>query len=259
MWRPPVIFGAVLCCVLSCARADSVVAVAAVPACVVDLGHALAATDPTWDGPPVFTWTATESIEKDGDFAGHFATDEHFGTHVDAPAHFAVGGLTVDQLPADRLVRPGVVIDVTAQVRSDEDYRLSVADVQAFERRHGAIAEGTIVLVATGWDTRWRDAARYMNVRAGVKHFPGISVEAALFLARDRRVAAIGIDSPSVDYGASVSFEAHHATLPLGVYHIENVTGLGALPASGFTVVVAPIKIAGGSGGPARVFALFMK
>ena len=223
---------------------------------VVDLGHSLSATDPTWGGTPVFSRETTETFAKDGYTAGRFSSDEHFGTHVDAPAHFAEHGLTVDVIPADRLVRPAVCISVVSQVAAAEDYRLSVADVQAFERDHGPIAEGAVVLVATGWDVRWPDPARYMNVRDGVKHFPGISAEAAAYLAKDRRVAGIGIDTASIDYGPSVNFEAHHTTMPLGVYHIENATNLTTLPSTGFTVVVAPIKIAGGSGGPARVFAL---
>jgi kynurenine formamidase len=223
---------------------------------VVDLGHPLAESDPTWDGERQFSWKVVESIEKDGVFVGHFEMGEHFGTHVDAPAHFAVGGVTVDQLPVDHLVSPAVVINVTRQVTGNEDYQLSASDVLAFERAHGTVAPGTIVLVATGWDARWPDAARYLNEREGVKHFPGIAVDAATLLARDRRVAAIGIDTPSVDHGPSQKFETHRVTMSLGIYHIENATGLTSLPATGLTVVVAPIKIAGGSGGPARVFAL---
>jgi len=226
---------------------------------VIDLGHALAASDPSWDGTPAFSRTVDATFSANGYSAGRFATEEHFGTHVDAPAHFAADGLTVDRLAADRLVRPGVCIDVQSQVRGNEDYRVTRADIDAFEKAHGQIAEGTTVLIATGWDARWPDAARYMNTRAGVKHFPGLSVEAAMLLAHDRKVAAIGIDTPSVDYGPSEQFEAHRVTMAAGLYHVENAAGLTSLPATGFTVVVAPIKIQDGSGGPARVFALVGK
>jgi kynurenine formamidase len=226
------------------------------PSRVIDLGHALAETDPSWSGERVFTHTTVATFAKDGYLAGQFSTEEHFGTHLDAPAHFAADGLTVDRIPAERLVRPAVCINVEPLVQANEDYRLTLADVQAFERDHGAIAAGAMVLVATGWDRRWPDAARYMNVRGGVKHFPGVSVEAAAYLARDRQVAGIGIDTPSIDYGPSEQFEAHHTTMPAGVYHVENAANLTSLPPAGFTVVVAPIKIKDGSGGPARVFAL---
>lgn len=223
---------------------------------IVDLGHALAETDPSWTGEKVFTRSTAAAFDKDGYAAGRVSTEEHFGTHVDAPAHFAVDGLTVDRIPADRLIHDAVVINVAAQAAKDEDYRLSRSDIDDFERAHGAIAEGAIVLVATGWDARWPDAARYMNVRDGAKHFPGLSVEAATYLARDRKVGAIGIDTPSIDYGPSADFAAHKTTMPLGVFHIENMSGLTALPATGITVIVAPMKIAGGSGGPTRAFAL---
>jgi kynurenine formamidase len=226
------------------------------PSRVIDLGHALSESDPTWSGDKVYTHAVTETREKDGYVAGRFASDEHFGTHVDAPVHFGEGGLTVDRIPADRLVRPAVSIDIQRQVAANEDYRLTRADVEAFERAHGAIPDGALVLVATGWDRRWPDAARYMNTRDKVKHFPGLAVDAAAYLARDRHVAGIGIDTASIDYGPSDAFEAHHTTQPLGVYHIENLANLTDLPPTGFTVVVAPIKIKDGSGGPARVFAL---
>lgn len=225
------------------------------PAKVLDLGHPLSDADPTWSGEKVFSRTATATFEKDGYAMGKFSTDEHFGTHLDAPSHFG-GSWTIDKIPADRLVRPAVCIDVAAKAAVEEDYRLAIEDVRAFESRSGRIAEGAVVFVATGWDRRWKEPGRYMNVRNGVKHFPGISVEAATFLARDRKVAGIGIDTPSVDYGPSERFETHRMTLPLNVYHIENAANLTALPAAGFTVVIAPVNIVGGSGGPTRVFAL---
>ena len=225
------------------------------PAKVLDLGHSLSDADPTWSGEKVFRRTETATFEKEGYALGKFSTDEHFGTHLDAPSHFG-GSWATDEIPADRLVRPAVCINVAAKVAVEEDYRLAIEDVRAFESRSGRIAEGAVVFVATGWDRRWKEPGRYMNVRNGVKHFPGISVEAATFLARDRKVAGIGIDTPSVDYGPSERFETHRITLPLNVYHIENAANLTALPAAGFTVVIAPINIVGGSGGPTRVFAL---
>jgi kynurenine formamidase len=225
------------------------------PLKVIDLGHPLSDADPTWSGEKVFNRSATAIFEKDGIALGKFSTDEHFGTHLDAPSHFG-GSWTTDKIPVERLVRPAVCINVAAKAAVDEDYRLAIEDIRAFESRSGPIAEGMVVLVATGWDRRWKEPGRYMNVKNGVKHFPGISVEAATLLARDRKVAGLGIDTPSVDYGPSVRFETHRTTQPLNVYHIENAANLTALPAAGFTVVVAPVNIAGGSGGPTRVFAL---
>jgi kynurenine formamidase len=222
----------------------------------VDLGHPIRITDPSWDGKPAYERTIVATIEKDGYAAGKISIEEHFGTHVDAPAHFAPSRWTVDQIPAERFHRPAVRIDVSAQVAKNDDYQVSLVDITAFEKQSGAIPEGAIVLVATGWDRRWPDRARYMNEKNGVKHFPGLSAAAVTYLARDRKVAAIGVDTPSIDYGPSTTFEAHHASMALNVYHIENATRLTTLPAKGFRVFVAPINIAGGSGGPARIFAV---
>lgn len=222
---------------------------------IVDLGHPLSDSDPTWTGEKVFKRTVTATIEKDGYAAGRIETEEHFGTHFDAPAHFG-GEWTVDKVPVEWLVwRPAVCINIERQVRTNEDYRLTLADVQSFERTHGPIPAGAVVFVATGWDRYWRDPARYRNERQGVKHFPGLSVEAATHLAKNRKIAGIVIDTLSVDYGPSTVFEVHKITMPLNVYHVENAAHLTELPPRGFTVTIAPIAIAGGSGGPARVFA----
>jgi kynurenine formamidase len=222
---------------------------------IVDLGHPLSDADPTWEGKPVFSRTVVATIEKDGYAAGRICTDEHFGTHFDAPAHFG-GEWTVDKVPIDWLVwRPGVTINIASQVRSNDDYRLTLADVQLWEKQHGPIPTGAVVFVATGWDRYWTNPTRYRNEKDGVKHFPGLSVEAATFLAKERKIAGIAIDTLSVDYGPSTVFEVHKITMPLNIYHVENAAHLTDLPPRGFTVTVAPIAIAGGSGGPTRVFA----
>jgi kynurenine formamidase len=222
------------------------------PGRVVDLGHPLAESDPSWSGEKVFSRTGTSG---EGFAMGKFSSDEHFGTHLDAPAHTG-GSWTTDKIPVERLVRPGFCVNVEAEAARDEDYRLTAQDVLRFEARAGRIPEGSVVLVATGWDRRWPDSARYMNQRDGTKHFPGLSVEAAALLSGERKVAGIVIDTPSIDYGPSAKFEAHHTTMPKNVYHVENAANLTGLPASGFTVIVAPINLAGGSGGPTRLFAL---
>ena len=223
---------------------------------VVDLGHPLSATDPSWEGTPAFQRTPVATFEKDGYAAARITVDEHFGTHLDAPAHFAKGGWTVDQIPVDRFYRPGVCLDVSAQASSNADYRVTVDDIKRFEASEGAIPSGAVALIATGWDKFWNDRGRYMNERAGVKHFPGLSPEAVAYLAKDRHVVGIGIDTPSIDYGPSTSFDAHKVSMPLNVYHIENAARLTSLPRKGFTVIVAPIAIREGSGGPARLFAI---
>lgn len=226
------------------------------PSRIVDLGHAIHAGDPSWDGATGFERKSIATFDKDGYAAGRIGVDEHFGTHLDAPSHFAKDGWPVDRIPVERLYRPGVRIDVSAQAARNPDYLVTPADIRAFESAHGAIPEGSIALVATGWDRFWPDRARYMNERGGVKHFPGLSAEAVTLLARDRRVAGIGIDTPSIDHGPSASFEAHKVSMALNVFHVENAARLTTLPASGFTVIVAPLAVSGGSGAPTRIFAL---
>ncbi len=261
-WRSGVAFVIIAGGVAGCERVpahEPAPSSAAVPAWtrVIDLGHSLSSTDPSWDNTPAFTREVVATFEKDGYQAAKFATEEHFGTHVDAPSHFVSGRWTVDEIPPDRLIRAAICVNVAEHVRSDVNYRLTVADLNEFERAHGRIPEGAAVLVATGWDDRWSlGHGEYINMQNGVRHFPGISAEAASFLANDRRVAAVGIDTPSIDYGMSEHFEAHRVTLAANIYHIENAAGLTHLPATGFMVVVAPIKIKDGTGGPARVLAL---
>lgn len=231
--------------VIVCAWAMSVAAMGAQGSRVVDLGHPLRETDPSWSGKRAFGRDGTPQN-------GRFESEEHFGTHLDAPSHFG-GTWTTEAIPVDRLVRPGVCINVTGK---PEDYQVTLADVKDFEARHGTIPEGAIVLVATGWDARWADPKAYMNERRRTKHFPGIGQDAARYLVQ-RKVAGIGIDTPSVDFGPSEKYETHNITNPANIYHVENARGLTKLPPTGFTVIVAPINLAGGSGGPTRLFALF--
>jgi kynurenine formamidase len=189
-----------------------------------------------------------------------FCTPEHGGTHLDAPIHFAKDGLTADRIPVRRLIAPAAVLDVRAKTSADPDYRLTLDDVRAFEKQHGSISAGTIVLLETGWSTRWPDKKAYMGDDtpgdASKLHFPSYGKEAAEYLVRDRKVGALGVDTASIDYGASKDFIVHQIANGAGIPGFENVTGLDALPASGAWVVALPMKIAGGSGGPLRIVAL---
>ncbi len=191
--------------------------------------------------------------------ANAFAAPEHGGTHLDAPIHFHDGGLTADRIPLERLIAAAVVIDVSAQAAADPDYRLAPSDVEAFERAHGRIAAGSIVLLRTGWSTRWPDARPYLGDDrpgdASNLHFPSFGADAARVLVDERRVAVLGADVASIDYGPSTDFMVHRVAAAAGVPGLENLTNLDRLPATGAVVAALPLKIAGGSGGPARVVA----
>ncbi|GAA4343680.1 cyclase family protein [Flaviaesturariibacter amylovorans] len=185
---------------------------------------------------------------------------EHGGTHLDAPIHFAEGKQTADQVPLDHLTGNAVVVDVSAKALANRDYLVSIADLEAFEKAHGSIAEGSIVLLHTGYDKFYPDAARYFGTAekgaAAIPklHFPGIDPEAARWLAA-RRVKAVGLDTPSLDYGQSTDFRSHRVLLGENIPGFENVAHLDSLPPTGAYVVALPVKIQGGSGGPLRIVA----
>lgn len=189
-----------------------------------------------------------------------FCSPEHGGTHLDAPIHFFEGRQTADQVPLDRLVAPAVVIDVRDRTAADADYRLTAQDVEAWERRHGRIERGTIVLLNTGWSTRWPDRRRYFGDDtpgdASRLHFPSYGEEAARLLVRERGAAALGVDVASIDYGQSSDFRVHRVAAEANVPGLENLTNLDQLPPRGALVIALPMKIEGGSGGPLRAIAL---
>ncbi len=145
---------------------------------------------------------------------------------------------------------------VRAESDKDADYQLGTARVEEWEKRHGRIPEGAIVLLRTGWASRWPDARKYRNQDAqGKMHFPGFSPEAAKLLM-ERKVSGLGCDTLSIDHGASTDFAVHHLALGAGLYHLENLADMSEMPETGAFLIVAPIKLEGGSGGPVRVFAV---
>ena len=226
---------------------------------VVDLTHAINASVPTYEVSEQSTYRVktVATIEKDKYFARNVTLPEHFGTHIDAPAHFARGMWTVDQIPPERLMGPLVVLDVISKAKENPDYRVSVEDIAAWEHANGEIAPGAVVMARTGWDARWTSVKEYRNADTkGVMHFPGYAEDAAKFLVEGRNVLGLGIDTLSIDYGPSKDFEVHQYTLAHSVYHLENVANLDRAPAKGAIVVVAPMKLEGGSGGPVRILAL---
>jgi kynurenine formamidase len=224
---------------------------------VVDLTHLAGEQIPSFGDTEKLTIRALASYEQHGYFAREITLPEHFGTHIDAPAHLKPDGWRVDEIPAERLVRPLAVVDVTAEAISDPDYRVSVRDLTRWEEKQGPIATGAVLLAHTGWDQRWHSARAYRNPDLhGQMHFPGFSLEAAKFLLENRKVAGLGIDTLSADAGTAKGLPVHHCCLEQNVYLLENVANLGSAPAKGALLIVAPIKLARGSGAPVRLLAL---
>jgi kynurenine formamidase len=224
---------------------------------VIDMTYVINDHSPSWPGDDhPFSVVVTDTPAKEGYLTRKFTMLEHYETHMDAPAHFPPGKETLDQFPIQHFFGPGIVIDVRDKVAKNADYRLTPEDIQAWEAHHGQIPAGAIVMLRTGWASRWPDQRRYRNMDAkGVMHFPGYSVPAAKLLI-SRRVSGLCIDTLSIDYGPSANFEVHRTTLPAGLFHVENIANLDKLPATGAFIIAAPIKLEGGSGGPVRVFAI---
>jgi kynurenine formamidase len=224
---------------------------------LVDLSYAISDKLVPWPGDEKWFEAKTNAtVEKNGYFTRSFWMLEHYGTHLDAPIHFPPGKMPVDRIPAKQFFGPAVVFDVREQSEKDADYEAPATVVREWEKKHGPIAGGSIVLLRTGWAARWPDAVKYRNQDAqGKMHFPGYSADAAKLLM-ERKVSGIGIDTISVDRGASEDFAVHHLALGASIYQLENLADLSEVPEAGAFLVVAPIKLEGGSGGPVRVFAL---
>jgi kynurenine formamidase len=224
---------------------------------VIDLTYAINDKLVPWPGDgKFFEAKDNATVAKDGIFTRSFWMLEHYGTHLDAPIHFPPGTTSVDKIPVKQFFGPAVVIDVQSESAKNADYSVDAAHVAAWESRHGKIPAGAIVLLRTGWPSRWPDVKRYRNQDAlGKMHFPGFSAEAVKVLI-DRRVSGLGCDTLSVDRGASSDYPVHHLGLGAGIYNLENLRDLSGLPETGAFLIVAPIKLEGGSGGPVRVFAL---
>ena len=222
---------------------------------IIDLTHAVTPAIPLFPGDRAFTRVPSADCGRQGYAAYHFTMEEHCGTHVDAPLHFVPGGKPVDAIDAGTLWAPAVVIDVASKVPRTGEYAVSTMDLDAWEKVHGPIPRGAIVMVRTGWDARWGEPARYLNLDAKkVPRFPGLGADAARRIVA-RGAVAVGIDTLSLDPGSSTDFPAHHVLLSAGLYGVENLASLDRVPALGATVVVAPARLGGGTGAPARVLA----
>jgi kynurenine formamidase len=232
---------------------------------LVDLSH-------TYDGSTVFWPTAdTFRLEKVADgvtpggyyyAANNFSSSERGGTHLDAPVHFSQGGQTVDQVPLDRLVGAAYVVDVVDRAAANPDHQITVEDIARAETAQGPIPRDAIVLLRTGFASRWLDAARYLGTAArgdaALKdlHFPGLHPDAAAWIIANRSIKAIGIDTASIDYGQSTTFQSHRTLYARNIPAFENLTALERLPPTGAVIVALPMKIGGGSGAPLRAMAI---
>lgn len=229
----------------------------------VDLTHELGSESIFWPTGETFTLTkvAGGMTEQGYYYASNdFSGNEHGGTHLDAPVHFAEGKWTTEQIPLDRLIGSAVVIDVSPASAANADYQVTAADFTAWESSNGPVEPDTIVLIRTGFAKRWPDARSYLGTdekgaaAVATLHFPGLHPDAARWLV-SRHVKAVGLDTASIDYGQSTRFESHRILYEQNIPAFENLAALDALPSRGATVYALPMKIKGGSGGPLRAIA----
>lgn len=232
---------------------------------IIDLSH-------TYDSKTIY-WPTAEGFQLEKLFAGrtkggyyyaanNIRTAEHGGTHIDAPNHFAKGRNSVDRIPLTQLIGKAVVIDVSKKAMKNRDYQVSVQDFVDWEDENGPMPIGAIVLLRTGYGKYWPNRVKYMGTKKrgeqGVAelHFPGLDPYTAKWLTKKRKVKAIGIDTPSIDYGPSKNFQSHVNLFKSNIPAFENLANLGKLPIKNFYVIALPMKIRGGSGGPLRIVAI---
>lgn len=233
---------------------------------IVDLSHDYSEDTVYWVTAREFELDTVHHGPTDQGFyysAFNFSTAEHGGTHLDAPIHFSETGQAVDEIPLKHLVGPAIKIDVSDKAKNSPDYRISIEDILEWEDREGMeIPDAAIVLFQTGYADFYPNREQYMGTAEKGEaalaklHFPGLSAAAAQWLVNNRYIHAVGIDTPSIDYGQSTLFETHVILLGNNIPAFENLAKLNSLPAHGFQIIALPMKIKGGSGAPLRIIAV---
>ncbi len=237
---------------------------------VVDLTAPLSESTPILQLPPPFANTiplstdVVSAFDDDGPMWrwNNLHLGEHTGTHLDAPAHWVSGrdGRTVDAIPASRLIGPAAVVDVSAACAQDADFVLEPEHLLAWEAEHGRIPDGAWLLLRTGWSDRAQDAAAFLNADQDGPHTPGPSAACARWLATERPITGLGVETVGIDAGAAGTFDpifpAHYFLLGADRYGLTQLQNLDRLPATGALVIAAPLPVVGGTGSPCRALAL---
>jgi kynurenine formamidase len=217
------------------------------------------ATTTLYPGDPAFTLETVATIEREGYYLRAVHQGEHTGTHWGAPGHFTAGAALADDLEPADLFRPAVKIDVRRQCARDADFTLSVPDLEAFERRHGRIPDESVVILWTGWDSRWGTAA-YLNADAGgVVHQPGFSLEAVRWLVGSGRLGhrgGTGTDTFGPDPGTDVTYAVSRLVHQRHRISLEVLANLSALPATGAYVLCGGQINRAGSGSTALIYGI---
>lgn len=238
---------------------------------VVDLTQPLGPETPVIGLPPIFGSSPGVTLDVISRFddkgpAWYWNTitmGEHTGTHFDAPVHWITGkdlpDNACDTIPARKFIGPACVIDVTSEVAANEDFLLTPDRIRQWEAAHGRIPVGAWVLLRTGWSKR-TDAANFLNVRVDGPHTPGFHADASRFLAKERDVLGVGVETVGTDAGQAGGFDPpfpnHNVMHGAGKFGLASLRNLDQLPPVGAIVIAAPLKIVNGSGSPLRVLAI---
>lgn len=238
---------------------------------VVDLTQPLSPDTPVINLPPIFGQSPPLTVERISyyDEAGpmwYWNTlhlGEHTGTHFDAPVHWITGrdlpDNTTDTLPVRQFVAPACVVDVAAQAAADPDFLLTRDHVLVWEAQHGRIPAGAWLLLRTDWSKR-TDREAFLNADANGPHTPGFEPDALRFLAQERDVRGVGVETVGTDAGQAGGFDppfpAHNIMHGAGKLGLASLCNLDQLPPTGAVIIAAPLKIVQGSGSPVRVLAL---
>ncbi len=229
-------------------------ALAAGHATIEDMTHTLSGEFPTYFGAPGFSAEQNFKFAESGFNLFTLTINEHTGTHIDAPLHFSADGNSVDEIPVSNLVAPLCVVDIATKAEGDADTQVTPDDLKAWISANGDIPSGACMAMHSGWGAKTATDA-YRGFDGEKQHYPGFHVEAALMLI-EANAGSIASDTLSLDHGISADFATHYAWLPTGRFGIENLANLDKVPAAGATIVIGAPKHKGGSGGPARIFAM---
>ena len=242
----------------------------------VDMSYAFDEDTIFWPTVRPFEFEMIEAGLSDAGYfhaSNSFCAAEHGGTHLDAPIHFAEGRQTAAEVPLDQLIGPAVVVDVSAAAEARPEYLVGADDLEAWEAEYGRMPDGAIVLVRTGWGSRWPDRGRFLGTTltgdAAVPElrFPGLHPEGAQWLVENRQIDAVGIDTANVGggergpegphpldpSGVPLSVRTHQVLAVRNIPVFENVAALDRLPPTGAYLVALPMKIGRGSGDPIRI------
>ncbi|KAK4308534.1 hypothetical protein Pmani_019772 [Petrolisthes manimaculis] len=232
----------------------------------LDIGYTLSEDSANWPtNRPIEIISLVKGLTPKGFWyeANVICMNEHSSTHLDAPSHFSEGAWSVDRIPLNHLIVPGVVMDIQEKVAKDSLAELTAEDVMAWLDKHGPLPDRAIVLVRTGWASRYGNKTAYFGTDTKITSklaFPGINVGAARIFSGyeekyGRRVVGVGLDTPSQDHGPSTHYPTHIELAAANIYGLENLADMSELPTKGFQLMVMPMNVKGGSGAPVRVIA----